>query len=425
MKLAFVTPRYGADLTVGPEHACRLLAEHVGHRHDIDVLTTCARDPRTWKNEYPEGPDRVRGVRIRRFPVTEREPDPSVLPRLASTLLAEPHARAQELDWVRRKGPWAPGLFDHLKRQARSYDALVFFGLMTSTTVFGLPVAPERSVLFPYLELKATLRLGLWADLLLLPRALGLLSTSERRLLHNFVRVQPHHEELVGIGVEPSPQQAYPRHQQDPSDVIPVEDDVSADGDDAEPEETYLSGRGTPFRRRHRLYGPIALYGGNVEPDNGCQEMLEYVDGYASTDGGVSLVLMGVKMMRVPEEPYLRQAGMLPERERMVAYEAADVTIAPSPDDLMAQTVLESMAVGTPVLASARNLSAVAHCRRANGGLFYANREEFVEALRLLARDQGLRSRMGESGRRYIDQHYRWDAVLARFERLMTRIKSK
>ena len=422
MKLAFITPRYGADLIAGPEHACRLLAEHTGHRHDIDVLTTCALDSRTWKNEYPEGPDRVRGVRVRRFPVTERDPDPAALSRLASRLLAEPHSQAEEIDWVRRRGPWAPGLLDHLKRQHRNYDALVFFGLNTATTVFGMATAPERSVLFPHLELKATLRLGLWAELLLMPRALGLLSTSERRLLHTFVHVQPHHEELVGIGVEPSPQQAYPRHQQDPSDVIPIEDDVPGEAE-AMAEESYLAGRGMPFRRRHRLYGPIALYGGRVEPDNGCQEMLEYFDGYASTDGDVSLVLMGVKMMRVPDEPYLRQAGMLPERERMIAFEAADLTIAPSPDDLMAQSVLESMAVGTPVLASARNAAAVAHCRRANGGLYYENREEFVEMLRLIARDPQLRGRLGEAGRRYVDQHYRWDAVLGRFERLLGRIK--
>jgi glycosyltransferase involved in cell wall biosynthesis len=423
VKLAFITPRYGADLTTGPEHACRLLAEHIGHRHDIDVLTTCARDVRTWKNEYPEGPDRVRGVRVRRFPVTEREPDPSALDRLATRLLAEPHSRAEEHEWMRRKGPWAPGLLDHLKRQQRNYEALVYFGLMTATTVFGLPLAPEHSVLFPHVDLKPTLRLGLWPELLLMPRALGLLSTSERRILHNYVRVQPHHEELVGIGIEPSPQHTYPRHQQDPSDVLVTSDD-DVPGD-AEPvvEESHLSARGMPFRRRHRLYGPIALYGGRVEPDNGCQEMLEYFDGYASTDGDLSLVLMGVKMMRVPDEPYLRQAGMLPERERMIAFEAADITIAPAPDDLLAQSVLESMAVGTPVLASARNASAVAHCRRANAGLFYENREEFVEALRLMARSADLRERLGEAGRRYVDQHYRWDAVIGRFERLIGRVR--
>ena len=35
--------------------------------HDVDVLTTCARDYVTWKNEYPEGADRIRGVTVRRF----------------------------------------------------------------------------------------------------------------------------------------------------------------------------------------------------------------------------------------------------------------------------------------------------------------------------------------------------------------------
>ncbi len=71
MKLAFVTPRYGADIPSGAEHACRLLAERLCRRHEIEVLTTCARDPLTWKNEYPEASDRVRGVLVRRFAVNQ------------------------------------------------------------------------------------------------------------------------------------------------------------------------------------------------------------------------------------------------------------------------------------------------------------------------------------------------------------------
>jgi hypothetical protein len=42
VKFAFVTSRYGADITSGPEHACRVLAEQVSSRHDVDVLTTYA-----------------------------------------------------------------------------------------------------------------------------------------------------------------------------------------------------------------------------------------------------------------------------------------------------------------------------------------------------------------------------------------------
>ena len=73
------------------------------------------------------------------------------------------------------------------------------------------------------------------------------------------------------------------------------------------------------------------------------------------------------------------------------------------------------------MLASARNDAAVEHCRRANAGLYYANREEFVEAMRLLMTNTRLREQLGENGRSYIRQHYRWDAVLGRFERLIAR----
>jgi glycosyltransferase involved in cell wall biosynthesis len=232
-------------------------------------------------------------------------------------------------------------------------------------------------------------------------------------------------DEVVGIGIDPPPRQAYPRHQQDPADTVASteDDEVAVDAADV-PSDSHLDARGAPFRRRHRLYGNFALYGGRVDTDNGCEEMLEYFDSYAAQDGDVSLVLMGVKMMKLPEERYLRSAGVLPDRERMVAYEAADVTIAPAPDDLLAQSVLESLAVGTPVLANARNEAAVEHCRRANGGLYYANREEFVEALRLLTTNRRLCERLGENGRSYVRHNYRWDGVLGRFERLISRARA-
>jgi len=423
MKVAFITPRYGAEIAGGAEHACRLLAEQVSERHDVDVLTTCARDPRTWKNETAEGADRVRGVFVRRFSVNQPH-DQIGFGQLSSRLFAGGQTRHDEIEWVRRHGPSSPGLIDFLKRQHRNYDVLVFFSLLHWTTLHGFPIAPDRSVLFPYLQLNSALRFSLWPDVLRNAKGVGYISACERTVARRYVGAIPQAEEVVGIGVDSVPQQSYPRHQQDPADNPVGEDDAAADSEDAtEPE--YLAGRGVPFRRRHRLYGPFAMYGGRVEPDNGCEEMLEYFDTFSNTDGDTSLVLMGVKMMKMPEAPYLRLAGVLPDRERMVAYEAADVTLAPDGDDLLAEPVLESLAVGTPVLAAAMNAAAVEHCRRSNGGLYYANREEFVEALRLITTNARVREKMGENGRQYIRQQYRWDAVVSRFDRLVSRVKGR
>ena len=424
MKFAFVTPRYGGEISAGAEHACRLLAEQLSLRHDVEVLTTASRDPRTWKNDYGEGADRVRGVLVRRFAVNQPR-DVNAFRQFSDRILDAPRSRAEEMEWVRRLGPSVPGLVEHLKRQNRSYDALVFFSLIHWTTVHGLAVAPERSILFPCLRLSPVLRFGLWTDLLASTRAIGLVSGSERRLLRSYIGVDAAREELVGVGIDPSHRQAYPRHQQDPADEPAADDESAAQSDEAIDPDDDRADRGIPFRRRHRLYGSLVLYGGRVEPDNGCEEMLEYFDSYAADDGDTALVLMGVKMMKVPEAPYLRQAGVLPDRERMVAYEAADVTIAPGVDDPIALSVLESFAVGTPVLASARNEAAVEHCRRAGAGLYYGSREEFVDALRMLMTRSKLREQLGESGRQYVRQYFRWDAVLGRFERLVTLVRSR
>ena len=422
MKFAFVTPRYGAEITEGPEHACRLLAEQVSTRHHVDILTTCARDPHSWHNEYSEGADRVRGVLVRRFAVNQPH-DPDAFGRLSDEMRGLPQGRAAEHDWVRSLGPTSPALVEYLKRQHRSYDAVVFFSLLHATTVHGMAAVPDRSVLFPHLRLDPVRRYGLWSDVLAAARGIGYVSAAEQALTHGFLRCTPPAEEIVGVGIDTPAQQAYPRHQQDPEDAVEEPDETEHGEDEPEAAAGYLEGRGVLFRRRNRLYGPFVLYGGRMTPDNGSIEMLEYFDRYASADGDTSLVLMGVKLMHVPEQRHVRLAGVLPGRERMMAYEAADAAIAPEPDDLLATTVLESFAVGTPVLASARNAAAVDLCRRANAGLYYSNGAEFVEALRLLMTKSRLRVQLGENGRRYVQQHHRWDAVIGRFERLMMRVK--
>ena len=66
----------------------------------------------------------------------------------------------------------------------------------------------------------------------------------------------------------------------------------------------------------------------------------------------------------------------------------------------------------------------VEHCVRSNGGLYYADGDEFVEALKLLVRDERLRAALGRNGRDYVRRNYRWEVVLAKYERLFAKIKN-
>ena len=69
MKIAFVVPRYGADIRGGAETGARMLAERLvaDRGHDVEVLTTCALDAITWRDELPEGTTVSNGVRVHRI----------------------------------------------------------------------------------------------------------------------------------------------------------------------------------------------------------------------------------------------------------------------------------------------------------------------------------------------------------------------
>jgi glycosyltransferase involved in cell wall biosynthesis len=172
------------------------------------------------------------------------------------------------------------------------------------------------------------------------------------------------------------------------------------------------------------LYGPLVLYGGRIDPGKGCEELLEYFNAYIKEGGDATLALMGVKLMSLPEEPSIRFAGLLSDRERVQALEAATVVVCPSPYESLSLLALESLAVGTPILVNARSAVLVEHCVKGNGGLYYASRDEFVECLKLLLNDGALRLRLGQSGRQYVRRNYRWDVVLGKYERIFASLRN-
>src|ERR1044072_4202906 len=111
MKIAVIVQRYGTDITGGSEHLCRMISERLANKHEVDVLTTCARDYISWKNEYPEGRTFLNGVRIYRFK-TERTRDLQSFNEFSEQLYYNPHSPEDELKWLDDQGPYAPALVD-------------------------------------------------------------------------------------------------------------------------------------------------------------------------------------------------------------------------------------------------------------------------------------------------------------------------
>jgi glycosyltransferase involved in cell wall biosynthesis len=413
MRVAFVVPRYGADLLAGPEHQTRLAAERLAGHHQVDVLTTCAADARTWANVYAEGSDRLRGVTVRRF-ATARTTDPVALARAADRIFFGRHSRQEEVDWLRQRGPWSPALADYLERQHAHYDVLVFVTVLQPAAILGVRCAPSKAVLVPALADGPELELKLVQECLAGAAGFAWQSDLERTLVSSRVHLRHLAEDVVGCGVD-LPDGDLP---EDPGEWRLV------GASDREALPPHLDGAANAFRRRYRLYGPFVLQAGRIEAGKGHEELLEYFQHYVANGGDARLVMMGSKLMPLPDDPGVKFGGALPDEERLHSLEAASVVVISSPDDSQLMLALEALSVGTPILVNARATTIVHHCRESQAGLFYADRWEFTEALRLLIRETGLRSAMSGNARRYVSRHYRWPAVLARYERLFEQLRA-
>ena len=382
--LAVVVQRYGPDVTGGSESLARAVAERLAAEYRVTVLTTCARDYVTWRNELPEGAERRGEVEVRRFRV-EEERDLEAFNRFSDTLYDRPHRREDELDWLRRQGPYVPALVRELEASRDRFHAVMFFTYLYYPTFWGLKAAPARSVLVPTTHDEPPLRFEVYREMFALPRAFAFLTPPEEALVRSRFPLGERPARVAGIGVE-----------------APAAPDVPA------------------FRRRYGVAGRYLLYAGRIDAGKGCAEMVDFYARYRAEDPGApELLLIGNLAMPMPATPGVRYLGYLAESEKAAALAGADVVLCPSPYESLSIVLLEGFALGVPGLVNARSAVLKDHCRRANGGLYYESADEFVEALRLLVQHEALRRALGENGRRYVRESYRWDVVLARYRELI------
>jgi glycosyltransferase involved in cell wall biosynthesis len=152
--------------------------------------------------------------------------------------------------------------------------------------------------------------------------------------------------------------------------------------------------------------------------------MIAFYDRYRrSRRGAAELLLIGKLAMPEPRSPGVRYLGFVAEEEKRQALAGAAAVICPSPYESLSIALLEALSLETPVLASARSPVLLDHCRRSNGGLYYAGADEFVEALDLLVGERELAARLGASGARYVAAECAWPVVMERYRALIRAVQ--
>lgn len=390
MRVAFVAPRWGSGAVGGAEHALRGFAEHLAATGcECEALTTRATDHLTWENELPAGETEEGGVRVRRFDAVPSRRASS--PDLDARVLRDPAAAwpGEAERWIDLQGPASPDLVDAVV--AAAADVVVFSPYLYYPSVRGVAASRAPAVLHPALHDEPVSRLVAYQREF--DRAAGFCfyTEEERHLAERRYRVADRPAVVCGIGVEaPAPPEPG--------------DDASLPGE--------LEGR------------PFVLSVGRVEAHKGSDLLARYFTLYkALRPGPLALALAGpVGDPPPPAHDDLVTLGAVDEATKWALLRRARALVSASPFESFSIVLMEAWSVGTPVLVNAASDVTAGHVRRSRGGLPFADFPSFAAAIERLHHDDDAAFRLAESGRRYVDDHYRWRVVIERYRGFLERV---
>jgi hexosyltransferase len=381
-KILFVVQRYGLEVNGGAELHCRQLAERLKDEYDVSVLTTCAIDYVTWKNEYKEGIEHINGVKVIRKEV-DFERNQKKFNKISAKLNNEKDNINLGIEWQEAQGPHSSELIKYLEDHKDDYDVIIFLTYLYYTTYFGLKVAPEKSILIPTAHDEPPIYYSIFNETFNLPKAILYSTTTERDFVNKRFKNDYIESDIVGLGV-----------------------DINENAQDIDLEKTF------------DIKDDYVVYIGRIDESKGCKEMFEYFLEYKKIyNSNLKLVLAGKSAMEIPGNKDIVTLGFVSEDEKVNLIRKSKLLILPSKFESLSLSTLEAMYLKVPVLLNGKCEVLKQHAILSNGGLYYENKWEFIETLDYLIRNSKIAERMGENGRKYVDVNYKWDVIIEKLKK--------
>ena len=387
MKIACVVHRYGDNIAGGSEAHCRQIAERLAGKHEVTVLTTCAKDHISWRNEYSPGASIENGVQVRRFPVA-RQRSLHRFREISEIAFSGAASEQDQEQWFRENGPDAPELIAYLRDYGRSFDRVMFWAFRYAEVYFGLPHVAERAVLVPTAEEDPVVRMDILGRFFSLPAGFVYLTPEEQSLVERRVSGALPLSCVVGSGLEPT----------GPRPMVKLES--------------------------LGVTRPFALYLGRIDPNKGCETLLQHFMRFKSErDNPVQLVMAGPVNMPMPDRPAVKRLGFVSDPIREALLASTSFLVIPSRFESLSLVLLEGWNHGVTALVNGHCGVLKGQALRSDGALYYHNYDEFARALDYLLDHVDVAHQLGRQGFEYVEREYRWPHVVAKIEDLLARVE--
>jgi glycosyltransferase involved in cell wall biosynthesis len=387
IKVGLVVQRYGKEVVGGAETLAKDVAERLNASGaDVTVFTTTAKGYITWENGYKPGESILKGVLIKRFPV-EKQRDIERFNKYSQTFFdADPEAR-DEKKWIIEQGPYSPALIEGIAKEQQDFDLFLFFTYLYYTTVEGMKAVQKPVGLFSTAHDEPPIYLKLMRDVFKRPDAIFFLTGAEMEFVKKTFK-PPNRLELIRTGMD-------------------IKNNVDEN----------------LFRRKYLQFAPYMLYAGRIEKGKGLELAFEAY-GQLRKNRLIDFVLLGKKLMDIPEIEGLKYMGFVSEEEKLSAFKGAVLSVQPSPLESLSITTLESFSQQTPVLVNKNCAVLQEHIDISGGGLSFDNIDEFIRNFYFIYDNRKKSKVMGAKGFRYVSEYYSWQVVIEKIKNVLQKMKT-
>jgi glycosyltransferase involved in cell wall biosynthesis len=389
-KYAFILPRFGPDIAGGEATLVRQLAMQLAQRGDeITILTTTARDNRTWDPYYPAGVAIDQQMTVRRFPVSPRNLD-IWIPTQIRIAEGQRPSIDEQLDWMQHSVN-SHELYQYLATKMHEFDAVFLTPYLFGISFWGALIAKEKAFLIPclhdesyaYLDIMHVMFQSVGGALF---NALPEMDLATR--LYGKIAGG-----VVGMGFVP----LTPRAMNAISDNVIVE-------------------------------GPYIIYVGRKETGKNVHLLVDYfieAKRLIPALHDLKLVIVGGgEFENLNRNEALTRGDIIDlkqvsESEKQALIHHSLCLVQPSVNESFSIVLMEAWGLKVPGLVHAQCAVTRHHIEKSGGGLYFSSKEDFAGAVLALKENPTLRTKLAQAGEHYVASEYSWEAVLQRFDLTM------
>lgn len=401
-KIAFVVVRYGEEINGGAEFHCRMLAERLTDRYQVEVLTTCVKDYTTGDNEFPEGEERINGVLVHRFaanPIKKEQlrtyARKSKLARKLRRFLSQIHLQAPmsyfvpiwtywrkyEIKALNSNVFYSSTMFSFIKEHKDEYKVFIPISLDYPQVYYTSLYAPEKTLLIPTMHNQNNSFRSILTDVFTKVAYIGFNTTAEEKLAKRIFGSRMSRHGIVSVGIDMA---------------VPADWETTSN--------------------KYQLPEEYLLYVGRVDTTK-LRHIIKYFINYKKRykESNLKLVLVGGMYTKPFIHPDIIYTGFVDEHEKAAIIQHSKIVVNPSKYESLSLILLEAMNMKKALLVNGFCNVLREHCRKSNQAAFaYYFEISFIYLLHKLDFSDELRTKMGEKGAEYVKRNYDWNLILER-----------